>query len=82
MNRVVPQEGLEATVSELVSSIARSSGSTIATGKRAFHAQIDQAEHAAYRHCQTVMTQNALAEDAQEGMSAFLEKRPPVWRER
>jgi enoyl-CoA hydratase/carnithine racemase len=54
----------------------------IATGKHAFYAQVDRPEHDAYEHCQAVMTENALADDAQEGISAFLEKRPPVWRER
>ena len=51
-----------------------------ATGKRAFYSQVDRAEHDAYEHCKVVMAHNALADDAQEGMSAFLEKRPPSWR--
>jgi enoyl-CoA hydratase/carnithine racemase len=80
INRVVPHEELEAAVGELVEAIARSSAYTVATGKHAFYSQIDQAEDDAYEHCEAVMTENALAHDAQEGMTAFLEKRDPVWR--
>jgi enoyl-CoA hydratase/carnithine racemase len=80
VNRVVPGEELGGAVDELVAAIARSSSYTVATGKQAFYAQVDQPEHDAYGHCQIVMTENALAHDAQEGMSAFLDKREPVWR--
>jgi enoyl-CoA hydratase/carnithine racemase len=79
VNRVVPGEQLELAVTELVDAIARSSAYTVATGKRAFYSQIDRAEPDAYEHCELVMTENALAHDAQEGMTAFLEKRSPVW---
>jgi enoyl-CoA hydratase/carnithine racemase len=65
---------------ELIGAITRSSSYTVATGKRAFYAQVDQSEHAAYEHCQVVMADNAIADDAQEGISAFLQKRPPAWR--
>jgi enoyl-CoA hydratase/carnithine racemase len=80
VNRVVPRPDLEAAVVELVQAIARSIEYTVAMGKRAFYSQIDRAEEEAYEHCAPVMTENALAHDAQEGMTAFLEKRDPVWR--
>jgi enoyl-CoA hydratase/carnithine racemase len=80
VNRVVAPEQLEGVVRELVEAIARSSSYTVATGKRAFYSQIDRDEQDAYEQCEVVMTENALAHDAQEGMSAFLEKRSPVWR--
>jgi enoyl-CoA hydratase/carnithine racemase len=80
VNRVVPPEELEPGVLELVEAISRSSAYTVATGKHAFYSQIDRAEDEAYEHCELVMTENALAHDAQEGMTAFLEKRAPVWR--
>jgi enoyl-CoA hydratase/carnithine racemase len=80
INQVVPGEALEAAVISLVQAIARSSAYTVATGKHAFYSQIDRPEPDAYDHCEVVMTENALAHDAQEGMSAFLEKREPVWR--
>jgi enoyl-CoA hydratase/carnithine racemase len=81
VNRVVSREELEPAVLELVHAIARSSAYTVATGKHAFYAQIDSTEHQAYEHCERVMTDNALAHDAQEGMIAFLEKRDPIWRD-
>jgi enoyl-CoA hydratase/carnithine racemase len=80
VNRVVPREELEPAVLELVDAISRSSAYTVATGKQAFYSQIDRAEDAAYEHCKLVMTENAIAHDAQEGMTAFLQKREPVWR--
>jgi enoyl-CoA hydratase/carnithine racemase len=80
VNRVVPPEQLEQAVGELVDSIARSSAYTVATGKRAFYSQVDRTEDDAYERSKSVMTENALAPDAQEGMTAFLEKRDPVWR--
>lgn len=79
VNRVVPAVELEGAVLELVEAITRSSSYTVATGKRAFYAQVDRGEHDAYEHSKVVMTENALAADAQEGMSAFLQKRAPVW---
>ena len=80
INRVVPVEDLEAAVLELADAIARSSSYTVALGKQAFYSQVDRSEPDAYEVSKVVMTANALAADAQEGMSAFLQKRAPVWR--
>ncbi len=65
---------------ELALQIAAASGATVATGKRAFYEQIEQPEREAYERMQRVMAANALDEDAQEGICAFLEKRKPLWR--
>jgi enoyl-CoA hydratase/carnithine racemase len=81
VNDVVPPERLEPAVVDLVEAIARSSAYTVATGKHAFYEQVDRSESAAYEQCELVMTDNALAHDAQEGMTAFLEKREPIWRD-
>lgn len=80
VNRVVASDELEPAVIELLAAITSSSSYTVATGKRAFYAQVDRGEHEAYEHCKIVMAENALADDAQEGMSAFLQKRTPTWR--
>ncbi len=79
VNQVVPADRLEETVDRLIEAIARSSSYTVALGKQAFYDQIDRAESDAYAHTKVVMRENALAADAQEGMSAFLQKRPPNW---
>ena len=80
VNDVVTPDELESAVQKLVAAIARSSAYTVRTGKHAFYAQVDRTDDAAYEHCAPVMAENALAHDAQEGMTAFLEKRDPVWR--
>jgi enoyl-CoA hydratase/carnithine racemase len=80
VNRVVPSAELENAVSELVEAIARSSPLIVGLGKEAFHAQIELDEHRAYELTQAVMSMNSLTDDAQEGMSAFLEKRAPTWK--
>ena len=79
VNQVVPADQLEEAVDQLVDAIARSSSYTVALGKQAFYDQVDRAEPDAYEHTKAVMTENALAADAQEGMTAFLEKRAPRW---
>jgi enoyl-CoA hydratase/carnithine racemase len=81
VNRVVPADRLDEAVAELVASIARHSSGTIALGKRAFYDQIDLAEDAAYDLTKGVMASNSQVADAQEGMTAFLEKREPTWSE-
>jgi len=80
VNRVVPAERLDEEVSRLVDAIARSSPLTVSIGKEAFYSQIELDEHRAYDLTKGVMTMNASTDDAQEGMSAFLEKRAPEWR--
>jgi enoyl-CoA hydratase/carnithine racemase len=80
VNLVVPADELDAAVDSLVEKIARSSPLTVGIGKEAFYRQVDESEHGAYEQMRTVMAANAQAGDAQEGMSAFLEKRPPEWR--
>lgn len=79
INQVVPADDLDAAIGRLVEAIARSSSYTVAVGKQAFYDQVDRAEHDAYERTRLVMTENALAADAQEGMTAFLEKRAPNW---
>jgi enoyl-CoA hydratase/carnithine racemase len=82
VNRVVPAGELDAAVAEFVDAVARLSPLAIALGKRAFYGQVELDEHGAYDLTKEVMATNALAEDAQEGMCAFLEKRPATWKGR
>jgi enoyl-CoA hydratase/carnithine racemase len=79
INRAVPREKLAETVRELACQIAQASPLTVSLGKQAFYAQIDLDQPRAYAYAKEVMSMNALADDAQEGMSAFLEKRKACW---
>ena len=79
VNRVVPAGGLEEAVVGLVARVASSSPLTVRIGKQAFYEQIELDERGAYELTRGVMASNAQAADAQEGMGAFLEKRPPTW---
>jgi enoyl-CoA hydratase/carnithine racemase len=79
INAAVPAADLEEHTRRIAQSIVRASALVVGTGKRAFYAQIDMDQPAAYEHARDVMTSNAQMADAQEGMSAFLEKREPHW---
>jgi enoyl-CoA hydratase/carnithine racemase len=82
VNRVVPGAELRAATLALAERIGHASALTIKTGKQAFYRQADLPQAEAYAFTQEVMTENALAADAQEGICAFLEKRPPRWQGR
>ncbi len=79
VNHVVAPDQLRATTDELAQHIANASAFTVGLGKQAFYAQIELDQAEAYRYTKEVMSLNALAGDAQEGMNAFLEKRPATW---
>lgn len=79
VNRVVPADALDGAVDELAARLVRSSASVLALGKRAFYSQDGLREDAAYDLTCNVMVENAGADDAHEGMRAFLEKRTPRW---
>jgi enoyl-CoA hydratase/carnithine racemase len=79
VNRAVPPTELATATRELARKIAQASSHVVAMGKRAFYDQIETDQRTAYEKTKQVITMNSLAEDAQEGISAFLGKRPPVW---
>ena len=79
VNRVVSPDQLDTIVQELVDAIVVSSPQTIRIGKAAFYDQLALDEPEAYRRATAVITDNAQQCDAQEGISAFLKKRPPQW---
>lgn len=82
VNRVVPDDQLEAETRALAERIAGASDLVVGLGKGAFYRQLDLPQGLAYDYAKEVMSLNALAADAQEGMGAFLEKRKPEWKNR
>ena len=82
VNRVVPAADLDAEVRRFTDIILARSAATIRMGKKAFYQQIEQPLAAAYAVTGETMACNMALEDAAEGIDAFLEKRPAVWRGR
>jgi enoyl-CoA hydratase/carnithine racemase len=80
VNRVVPADRLDATVQELADAIVASSPLILRLGKTAFYDQLNLSEPEAYSRATDLMTFNAQRHDAQEGITAFLTKRKPVWK--
>jgi enoyl-CoA hydratase/carnithine racemase len=80
VNRVVPAAELRAATRALADRIVASSPYVVGLGKKAFYRQLQMPRAEAYAYASEVMCTNASAADAQEGMSAFLQKRAPVWR--
>lgn len=79
INSVVPAGELRTAARKLATRISEASSLTVGIGKQAYYRQIDLDQSAAYGYAKEVMTVNALAADAQEGISAFLAKREPCW---
>lgn len=79
VNRVVPPEYLDQVVAKYAETIASKSASAISVGKRAFYRQIDMPLAEAYSYSSKVMVDGFMTRDADEGVSAFFEKRPPKW---
>ena len=79
INRVVSGDSLASETQVLAESIATSSSIVIGIGKQAFYRQLEMPQSQAYAYAKEVMSLNALAPDAQEGMCAFIEKRQPHW---
>ncbi|MDE2572183.1 MAG: enoyl-CoA hydratase [bacterium] len=79
VNRVVPAGELREATRALARKIAEASSFVIGLGKAAFYTQIDLDQPKAYAYAKEIMSMNALAADAQEGMGAFVERRQPKW---
>lgn len=82
VNRVVEPDDLTSQARQYAMEISRSSLFTLEFGKKAFYSQIDEHEKTAYGYAKEAIAINCLAEDAREGMTAFLSKRTPRWKDR
>jgi enoyl-CoA hydratase/carnithine racemase len=79
VNRVVPTEQLEDETRALADHVATKLGAAVKVGKQAFYEQIQMPLQDAYAYTGDVMAGNMLFRDTEEGIAAFLEKRPPEW---
>jgi enoyl-CoA hydratase/carnithine racemase len=79
INQAVPAGELQSATRRLAAQVGGASSLVVAIGKQAFYTQIDLDQPKAYAYAKEVMSMNALAADAQEGIGAFLGKRAPSW---
>lgn len=82
VNRVVPDDGLDAEVADLLARATRGSAASRAMGKTALYTQLSMSEHEAYAYAIEVMAAASQTADGREAMAAFVDKRPPVWQHR
>ncbi len=80
INAAVPEENLDEGVAQLVTQILSKSPAAIRHGKALVYRQKQMSLPDAYACASDVMAMNMMEEDAGEGIDAFLQKRPPVWR--
>ena len=81
INDYVSEDKLEESVNNLANKISKKSLMTIKIGKEAFYKQYDMSLSDAYEYTSMVMAQNTLKDDAKEGISSFIEKRDPNWKD-
>jgi len=79
VNKVVSPEKLAEETRNWALELAQASPFVLSLGKHAFYSQVDLDERSAYDYAKEVIAMNCMAEDAFEGMSAFIDKRKPVW---
>jgi len=82
VNRVVPADQLDAEVAKLTASIRAKSPVAVAMGKQMFYKQLEMGFEGAYQLASETMACNMMAEDAAEGIDAFMGKRQPEWKGR
>ena len=80
INDFFPKSKLNNEVLKIAKKIASKSNLTIKIGKQTFYKQLEMPLRKAYAYTSRMMTKNMMAMDAKEGISAFLEKRSPVWK--
>ncbi len=79
INRVVAADALRVETLKLAELIAAKSRTVVAIGKEAFYRQLELGLSSAYDYAGEVMTRNLMEADAEEGIIAFIDKRPPTW---
>jgi enoyl-CoA hydratase/carnithine racemase len=80
VNRAVPLANLDTEVMALVNELAQLSPYALRIGKEGFYQQVEEKQAKAYSLMAEAISCNAVAPDGREGIAAFVEKRPPVWK--
>lgn len=81
INYAVPPTVLDQKVAELCTKLSSKSGRTLQLGREAFYTMSEMNIHQALPYLKGMLSQNLHTQDAQEGLQAFLQKRPPVWKD-
>ncbi len=81
INRISPHDQLSDVTNTLAETVAAKLGAVVRIGKEAFYNQIEMPLDQAYAYTGGVMVENMLFRDTEEGISAFIEKRPPDWKQ-
>ena len=82
INQAVKDIDLTESTMNMAKVIASKSSMTLKTGKQAFYKQKEMSLEAAYDYTSSIMVENMLKLDAQEGIGAFIEKRQPKWQDK
>ncbi|GFE63706.1 enoyl-CoA hydratase [Litoreibacter roseus] len=81
INRIAKPDALAEETRALAEHLATKLGAAVRIGKRAFYEQAEMSVEEAYSYASAVMTENMGFRDTEEGIAAFLEKRPPDWKD-
>ena len=82
MNQVVPADSVDEHVEQMTSNLKSKSPAILRLGLEAFHNMSDMDYEEALRYLQGCLSLNTMAEDAAEGVMAFIQKRKPEWKGR
>jgi enoyl-CoA hydratase/carnithine racemase len=82
INRVVVSTELETETCKLAHEITQASGFALSIGKQGFYAQADMTDAQAFHYAKQTIVMNNCSDDAQNGITAFLDKKTPKWNNR
>ena len=82
INNIVKNKNIKEETLKVAKIIASKSTATVAIGKEAFYKQLEMSIEEAYKYTSKIMSSNMLRQDAQEGISAFIENRNPKWSDK
>jgi len=82
INDCYPSSNLEKEVIKIANKIASKSSLVLKIGKNAFYKQLEMPIEKAYEYTSKIMTENMMTKDAKEGITSFIKKRSPIWKDK